>query len=107
MTEKEKELYKLKADILKTVAHPIRLAIIDFLESGEKSVNDIIRWTGGSQSNVSKHLSILRKVGIIDDRKEGLNRFYYLKIPCVTNFSTCVTETLKDRIKQDRKIVIL
>ena len=105
MDKREKELYRLKAEILKAISHPVRLAIIDFLKDSEKSVNDIVKWIGGTQSNVSKHLSILRKAGIVDDRKEGLSRFYYLKIPCVINFSSCVNETLKKRIEMNRRLI--
>jgi len=57
MNKKEQQLYNLKAEILKAIAHPIRLAIIDFLTDGEKTVNEITKWVNSSQSNVSKHLS--------------------------------------------------
>jgi ArsR family transcriptional regulator len=106
MDKKEKELYKVKADILKAISHPIRLAIIDFLKNGEKSVTDIVKWIGGTQSNISKHLSVLKKAGIVDDRKEGVSRFYYLRIPCVINFSSCVSETLRKKVEQDKKIIL-
>lgn len=105
MNKRDRELYQVKAEILKAISHSVRLAIIDFLKDGEKSVNDIAKWVGGSQSNISKHLSVLKRIGIVGDRKEGLNRFYYLKIFCVTDFSSCVNETLKKKIEYDRKLV--
>jgi len=104
MNKKEQQLYNLKAEILKAIAHPIRLAIIDFLTDGEKTVNEITKWVNSSQSNVSKHLSVLKKIGIIGDRKEGLNKFYYLKILCVTNFSLCVNQTLKKKVEHEKKL---
>ena len=100
MNKTEKAIYKQRAEVLKAIAHPIRLAIIDLLAGGEKTVGLIVRRVGSTQSNVSKHLSLLKHCGIIDDRKIGLNRFYYLKIPCAKQFSICVIETVKARHKQ-------
>ena len=100
MDKTEKAVYKQRAEILKAIAHPIRLAIVDLLAGGEKTVAMIVRHVGSTQSNVSKHLSLLKHSGIIDDRKDGLNRFYYLKIPCAKQFTVCVIETVKARHKQ-------
>ncbi|MCM8766779.1 MAG: metalloregulator ArsR/SmtB family transcription factor [Candidatus Omnitrophica bacterium] len=106
MDKREKELYRKKGEILKAISHPIRLAIIDLLKNSEKSVAEIVNIIGSSQSNISKHLSILKKVGIVDDKKEGLNRIYYLRLPCVINFSLCVAETLRKKIELDRKLLL-
>ncbi len=104
MDIKEKQLYKQKADILKALAHPIRLAIIDILTEKEKTVEEIVHLLKERQSNVSKHLSILKKVGIVDDIKVGLNKIYYLKYGCISNFSFCVNETLKQKLKEQKKL---
>ena len=47
-----------------------------------------------------------KKKVLIGDRKEGLNKFYYLKILCVTNFSLCVNQTLKKKVEHEKKIIL-
>lgn len=105
MKKFDKDIYKERAEILKALAHPVRLGIVDFLSEGEKTVTELMKLLKQSQTNVSKHLSILKRVGIVDDFKEGLNRFYYLKIPCVSDFSVCTVKTLKTKFKLSKKLI--
>lgn len=105
MDKKEKSQYKLKAEILKSIAHPVRLAIVDLLNNKKRSVEEITKILGEKQSTISKHLAILKKSGIVDDKKIGLYRFYYLKIPCAVNFSICVSQTLKEKIKLEERFL--
>jgi len=71
----------------------------------KKSVEEITKILDEKQSTISKHLAVLKNVGIIDDKKVGLYRFYYLKLPCVLNFSLCVEQTLKEKIKLEKKLI--
>lgn len=105
MNNKEKELYKQKADILKALAHPVRLAIVDVLIEKQQTVEEITKLLKERQSNISKHLSILKKTGIVDNKKVGLNRIYYLKYDCISKFSFCVNETLKQKLKEQKQLV--
>jgi ArsR family transcriptional regulator len=78
LTDNEIEFYKLKAEFCKTLADPKRLMIIDYLRSGEKSVNKLTQYIGSGQSVISRHLAILRERGVIQPRREGNNIFYSL-----------------------------
>lgn len=84
---------------MKGLSCPVRLAILDFLKDGEKTVNEIFEFVGTSQPNISKHLFYLKKLGIIDERKEGLRRFYYIKIPCILKIFSCIEETILEKTK--------
>jgi DNA-binding transcriptional ArsR family regulator len=64
-------IYEMQAEVSKTMAHPLRLAILHYLKEGEKTVNDITQITGASQSNVSQHLALMRQRQIVKTRKEG------------------------------------
>jgi len=66
-------------EILKSIAHPIRLKILCFLMEGEKNVGEIEKEFGSTISNISQHLTILRKANIISRRKEANFMFYTLK----------------------------
>lgn len=79
-----------RAGILKALAHPTRLFIVDSLSRGELCVRDLTRKVGADISTVSKHLSILKAAGILQDRKAGLQVFYSLRCTCVMGFFRCV-----------------
>ena len=80
------------AFILKTVAHPTRIAIITVLRSGEKhSVNEICEKLGGTeQSLTSHHLSIMKLKGVLGSSRVGRNVYYYLKLKEVLKVINCV-----------------
>ena len=91
------EDFEERAQVMKAMAHPSRLFIIDELSRGERCVNELTELVGHDVSTVSKHLSILKKAGIVEDEKRGLQVFYRLKIPCVLNFFHCVESVLQSR----------
>jgi DNA-binding transcriptional ArsR family regulator len=66
------------ADAFNAVAEPTRREIVDFLAAGERPVNDVVRALRLAQPQVSKHLRVLREVGVVDVREEGRQRLYRL-----------------------------
>ena len=79
-------------ELLKSIAHPIRMKILCFLMEGEKNVGEIEQQFGSTISNISQHLTVLRKANIIDRRKEANFMFYSLK----DNNILKLMETLKN-----------
>ena len=66
------------ADACNAVAEPRRREILDLLVGGERAVNDLVELLGLAQPQVSKHLRVLREVGLVDVRDEGRQRLYRL-----------------------------
>jgi len=99
MNSEEKRLYRLKANVIAAAGNPIRLAIIDFLKDGEQCVCDIAVHVDGQRSNVSRHLGVLLKAGVVDQRKDGLKMMYSLETPCILKFMKCVEGVLRERAK--------
>ncbi|MBE0617132.1 MAG: helix-turn-helix transcriptional regulator [Proteobacteria bacterium] len=66
------------AEILKALGHPMRIAILEILRRGEECVCRICPQLDGSQPNTSKHLSVLKKAGILGSRQEGTMTFYWV-----------------------------
>jgi DNA-binding transcriptional ArsR family regulator len=66
------------ADAFNAVAEPRRRQILDALAGGERAVNDLVKLLGLAQPLVSKHLRVLRDVGLVDVREEGRRRIYQL-----------------------------
>ena len=92
---KTKALFEARARIIKAMAHPTRLFIVDELSKGERCVYELQEMIGSDMSTISKHLSVLRTAGIIADDKRGNQVFYTLRVPCVMNFFGCVESVLK------------
>ncbi|RME24672.1 MAG: ArsR family transcriptional regulator [Candidatus Zixiibacteriota bacterium] len=97
MDEKTKAHYKARAAIIKAAAHPTRLFIIERLAIEEHCVCQLTEMIGADTSTVSKHLSVLKHAGIVDDEKRGLQVWYRLKMPCVLHFIACSEKVLRDR----------
>lgn len=100
MKQAEKKLYEMKAEIIAAAGHPIRLAIIEFLKNGEQCVCDIADHVGAKRSNVSRHLAVLLKAGIVASRKDGLRMMYSLKAKCVLDFVECLTKILRQQVRE-------
>jgi len=94
---KNRDTYKQQARVLKAMANESRLLIIDRLSEGEASAGELVALVGTDASTVSKHLSVLRAHGIVEDRRVGASVFYRLLTPCVLNFFSCATQVLRER----------
>ena len=105
MDEKKKQRFEARAKIIKALAHATRLFIVDELSKGERCVCELTDMIGADISTVSKHLSVLKQAGIVDDEKRGLQVWYSLRVPCILNFFGCVEEVLKANVKQARQVV--
>ena len=100
------ELLQKIAEVLKAMADPTRLKILHCLQNGELCVSDILHEVGGSQANVSKHLSVLRRAGLVSCRREGLNVFYSISDEAVFSICRNVCDSLEIRLDRDHQTVI-
>ena len=78
--------------VFKALGHPARVAIVRRLSQGEFCVCDLVQAVGLGWSTVSRHLSVLREAGVVEDEKRGLQVFYRLSLPCVARFIHCLDE---------------
>ena len=90
MTAAAQSEYKAKARIIKALAHPTRLFIVDELSRGERCVCELKDKIGVKMPTVSRHLSQLKDAGLLEDEKRGIQVFYRLRVPCVLNFFKCI-----------------
>jgi len=104
MNKKTQARLEARAEIIKAMAHPTRLFIVDELSRQERCVCELTQMIGADVSTVSKHLSLLKNVGIVEDEKRGSQVFYKLKMPCVLNFFSCVESVLDSRAKEWAKL---
>jgi len=83
---------KREAEVFKALGHSARLQIVNELAEGERCVCDLVELTGLGWSTVSRHLAVLKSVGVIADEKRGLQVFYSLRLPCVARFTSCLQQ---------------
>ena len=85
-----------RAKVMKALAHPTRLFIVDELSRGERCVCELTEMIGADVSTVSKHLAVLKRAGVVLDEKQGQQVFYRLRVPCILNFFGCVEAVLAE-----------
>ena len=96
------KIYMLQSDIAKTLANPTRLAILHYLEDGEKNVSEIVHAIRGSQSNVSQNLKLLREMQIVKARREGRSFYYRLASPKVGQALDLIRELSMEQLSHKR-----
>ena len=97
MYQDRKGLLNARANVLKAMAHPTRLFILEELEKEERCVCDLTELIGADISTVSKHLSVLKQAGIVFGDKRGNLVFYRLRVPCILNFFGCVESVMESQ----------
>lgn len=100
-----RRMYEMRARIIKAMAHPSRLMMIDALAEGEKCVCELRDLVGSDISTVSKHLALMRDAGIVNDRKAGQQVFYSLRVPCILNFFGCVEAVMRSTAEEQMELV--
>lgn len=96
---------KLTADFLKSMAHPVRVKVINMLEPGERCVCELVEGIDIEQSNLSQHLAVMKRQGLIDSRKEGTKVFYRVTTPAVLEVLRAVERAIGDQISQSQNIL--
>jgi len=96
--------YEARVRVVKAMAHPTRMFIVDELSRvGERCVCELTEMIGSDISTVSKHLSVLKNAGIVDDDKRGNQVFYRLSCPCIMEFFRCIESVLESNRVGDKK----
>lgn len=86
-----------KIELLRTIAHPVRIKILDKLSKGVKCVSDFEEFLEISQPNVSQHLALLRTHGVVDYYMDGRLRCYFLRDPVIPDILNVLK---KDYVKE-------
>lgn len=98
MNDSTRKRLERRAIIIKSLAHPSRLLIIELLEKRPRNVGELTLAIGADITTVSKHLSVLKKVGLVHVRKHGTFREYELVCGCVSHFIDCIETGMKERL---------
>ncbi|HAM35126.1 MAG TPA: ArsR family transcriptional regulator [Elusimicrobia bacterium] len=98
-------VFKIKADILKSLAHPVRLEIIERLKNREASVGQMVKTIGVGQSGLSKHLSILRMAGLVSSRQVRVTVFYSVRDRDIFKVLRPIAEILRKKLRESHDVL--
>ena len=97
MKTNQNKKFERRTVIAKALSHHMRLQILDFLHTqGLTCVCDLVAAFGCLQPIMSKHLTILKNVGLVSIKKEGLKVYYSLKTPCILDFFECADKAFEN-----------
>ncbi len=96
----------MQAEVCKTIANPKRIEIIHSLKAGERTVSELVAILGVPKANVSQHLAMMRSKGVLKARREGVNIYYSLTNPKVTQACLLMREVLTEQIKERKKTLV-
>lgn len=105
MRDSEKNRFEIRAAVLKALAHPTRLFIVEELADKALSVGELTDLIQADMSTVSRHLSILKNNGLVTAEKKGKQVYYRLRMHCALNFLSCVETVLKEQAKDRMEAV--
>lgn len=98
MDQNTQRRFQARARILRALAHPVRLFLTDLLaREGERRVQDLADQVELDLSTVSRHLSQLRDVGILNSERRGNEVYYSLRVPCLDSLFRCIESVLVDQ----------
>ena len=101
----EEKVLELKAEILKALAQPTRLKILELLRNGEKCICEIVPAINGEQSNISRHISLMQKNHIITTRKDGVRVMVKVLDPEIFTILDRVSLILKHQMKEQNRLL--
>ncbi|QIZ77562.1 ArsR/SmtB family transcription factor [Ferrimonas lipolytica] len=99
MTEQQQQQLNARAEVLKALAHPTRLWLVEQLQQQERCVCDLTDGVNADISTVSKHLSVLKNVGIVSKRRDGKQIFYRLETPCLNSLFGCIEKVISNNVQ--------
>jgi len=98
-----KSVNEAKSRIFKALAHPTRLHLLEKIYFEAMCVSDLMEGLDADVSTISRHLSVLKRAGVVEDEKKGTQVFYKLSMPCVLEMLGCVEREIYEKGVRDRK----
>jgi ArsR family transcriptional regulator len=101
----EERVLELKAEILKALAQPTRLKILELLRNGERCICEIVPAINGEQSNISRHISLMQRSHLVTTRKDGVKVMVKVKDPKIFEILDSISLLLKKQIVETGKLI--
>jgi len=96
-------VYEAKAELFKSLGHPVRIRVLELLAAGERPVSDLLAETGVEASTLSQHLAVLKRSGLVDSTRKANSVTYRLADPVVTDFLAAARAVLAATLGRARQ----
>jgi DNA-binding transcriptional ArsR family regulator len=96
---------QMKSEVLKALAQPTRLKILECIRRGERCICEIVPAIHGQQSNISRHISVMQKNHLVSTRKDGVRVMVKVKDPTIFDIIDKVSVVLKKQLKEQEQIL--
>jgi ArsR family transcriptional regulator len=101
----EEKILELKAEVLKVLAQPTRLKILELLRNGERCICEIVPAINGEQSNISKHISLMQKSQLVTTRKDGVKVMVKVSDPKIFEILDSINIILRNRMSEQSRLI--
>jgi DNA-binding transcriptional ArsR family regulator len=101
----EESVLQLKAEVLKALAQPTRLKILELLRNGERCICEIVPAINGEQSNISRHISLMQKSHLVTTRKDGVKVMVKVRDPRVFEILDRISSLLRNRMSEQSRLI--
>jgi len=102
----EERVLELKAEILKALAQPTRLRILELLRNGERCICEIVPAINGEQSNISRHISLMQKSHLVTTRKDGVKVMVKVRDPKIFDILDRVNSILRSQMNEQSRLIM-
>jgi ArsR family transcriptional regulator len=102
----EEQIIELKAEILKALAQPTRLKILECLRKGEKCICEIVPAINGEQSNISRHISLMQRSRLVTTRKDGVRVMVKVRDPKIFDVLDRISQILQSQIREQERLFL-
>ena len=103
MSKMDADEFQARARVMKALASPVRLMILDELSRGERCLCDLLPLFNVGKSTVSRHVAALKQVGIVSERREGARLILKLDTPCILNVFECAMGVIRAEARKKAK----
>lgn len=100
----DREIFEAQAAILKVLAHPNRIYLFELLGHGEKSLSSLQMALGITKQNLSQHLAILKRVGVVTTRRKGKQVYASLTFPQITHVAHLIRRVLREQVRRRQRL---
>ena len=100
-------IYEAQAELCRVFTHPTRIAILELLGNGERTVGELVEESGVPQPTLSQHLSVLRSRGVVSTRREGTSVHYKLANPRILEACKIMRSVLMETARESGRLAEL
>ena len=101
----EERVLEMKAEVLKALAQPTRLKILELLRNGERCICEIVPAINGEQSNISRHISLMQKSHLVTTRKDGVKVMVKVRDPKIFAILDQVCAILRNQMQEQHRLL--